>query len=180
MSAIPFLTDELRNHSFQYNSNFNEIGERSPRLEECFKVATKDLMIAVSALYVRKHFKVESKVIVMDMFDNIKREFKIILENVTWLDELAKEYYFVTIDYMSSQIAYPAELMDDRILIEYYQDYNVDESKYFETILEHGFLNFKRKLNKLRIPNNKYDWTAHSHADVATAFYESIYKFRIC
>lgn len=80
------------------------------------------LSIAAGALYVRKYFNEDARQNAQEMVGNIRTEFKQIVRNVDWMDDKTRESAYEKIDAMTTHIAYPDELLDDRKLEDFYGD----------------------------------------------------------
>ena len=52
--------------------------------------ATGSFSSPVGSMYVRKHFKEESKQAMLEMVQDIRREFDLILDELDWMDESTK------------------------------------------------------------------------------------------
>lgn len=79
------------------------------------------MSIAAGALYVRKYFNEEAKKNALEMVDDIRSEFTEILKKVPWMDEATRVNALDKAASMTSHIAYPDELLDDKKLIEFYE-----------------------------------------------------------
>lgn len=80
------------------------------------------LSIAAGALYVRKYFNEQARQNALEMVADIRAEFQDILKQVDWMDEETKKNALDKAKSMSTHIAYPDELMNDRKLEEFYGD----------------------------------------------------------
>lgn len=75
---------------------------------------------------------------------------------------------------MASHIAYPDELLDDKKLEEFYQNLELSEDNYLESILNLTLFGTEYSFSKLRKPVNKTDWLSHARPAIVNAFYSSI------
>lgn len=143
--------------------------ETRPR--ECIDIVLESLPIATSALYVRNFFKKDSRDIALEMVDVIREEFQDILKSVSWMDETTREASLEKAKKMTAHIGYPDELMDDKKLIEYYENLTVDESKFFDSMVRISQFESDKTLETLRKPVNKSDWETHANVAIVNAFY---------
>lgn len=169
-----FLTEQLRKRQLQYSTAISGKQEQEPRWKECIDLSSGSLSTGSGALYVRKYFKQNSKVAALEMVNSIKEEFEAILKTVPWMDDKTRAAALCKVKTMVTHIGYPDELMDDKKLIEFYKDINVDENQYLESILSINIFGTDRAFKKLREPVNKTDWITHSKPAVVNAFYSSI------
>lgn len=80
------------------------------------------LSISTGALYVRKYFDEDSKKKALEMVQDIREEFKKILEQLDWMDDVTKKAALEKAASMSTHIAYPDELLDNKKLEEFYEN----------------------------------------------------------
>lgn len=132
------------------------------------------LSISVGALYVRKHFREDSKRAALEMVSGIRREFEKILHEVPWMDDATREAALNKVKSMSTHIGYPDEIMDNKKLEEYYNSLEIDPNDYLKSVLSMNVFGTDYAFNKLRKPVNKTDWVTHARPAIVNAFYSSI------
>lgn len=173
-NSVKYLGEVLRKRQLQFNTAISGQEEKEPRWKECTDLTSTSLSTALSASFVRKYFKQESKKSALEMVDAIKKEFEEILKQVPWMGETTREAAMTKIKTMHTHIGHPDELMDDQKLIDFYKTVAVDEDKYLESILSIQRFDFDRDFHKLRLPVNKTDWIKHSKQAQVNAFYSSL------
>lgn len=85
VASVDYLTDDVRKKYFKFqieSSGLNENTERIPRWEECVNIVSDKLDISVGSMYVRKHFKEDKKRTILEMVNDIKKQFTKIFKNV--------------------------------------------------------------------------------------------------
>ncbi|XP_058117958.1 neprilysin-2-like [Anopheles ziemanni] len=170
-----FLTENLRKRDLEFTKVVNGKQEEQPRWKECIDVTSGRLPIAVSALYIRKYFREESKRAALDMVNDIKSEFVNILKKVDWMDDVTRESALEKVSTMVNHIGYPDELMDDGKIAEYYKNLEFQPSStYLNAILLTFKFDTTTENKRLRLPVNKTDWVDHSKSAVVNAYYNSI------
>lgn len=87
------------------------------------------MSIAAGALYVRKYFNEDARQKAVEMVTDIQTEFIDILKKVEWMDEVTRKNALDKAASMTSHIAYPDELLDDRKLEEFYSTVGLFSSK---------------------------------------------------
>lgn len=172
--SIAYSTEALRNRQLQFKSAISGQEDKEPRWKECIELTTSSLPTALSAMFVRKYFKEESKKSALEMVNAIKKEFEDILKSVQWMGEKTREAALTKIKTMHTHIGHPDELMDDQKLKDFYKAVNVDEDKYLESILSIKRFDNDRDFNKLHLPVNKTDWVKQSKQAQVNAFYSSL------
>lgn len=168
------LTDKLKKRQLEYATAIIGQQTEEPRWKECTDLVTSNFQIATAALYVRKYFNQDSKAVALEMVNSIKAVFEQILSKVSWMDEKTRKAALVKARNIVTHIGYPDELMDDKKLTEYYKKVQVDENKYFESVLSVKSFMADLVFERLRQTVNKTDWQTHSNAAVVNAAYSPI------
>lgn len=75
---------------------------------------------------------------------------------------------------MTSHIAYPDELLDDKKLEQFYEKLELTDDNYLGGILNLTLFGVEYSFSKLRKPVNKSDWVTHGRPAIVNAFYSSI------
>lgn len=108
------------------------------------------------------------------MVNGIKKEFEIILNEVTWMDPQTREAAMDKVNAMATHIGYPDEIMDNKKIESYYDDLTIDPDNYLLSVLNMNVFGTDYAFNKLRKPVNKTDWVTHARPAIVNAFYSSI------
>lgn len=127
--------------------------------------------LAVSAMYVRKHFDAVAKESALEMVTNIREEFEKILEKVPWMDEVTRDLALKKAKAIKNHIGYPDELADDAKIDEYYKDLDIITDSYMLDTLRVAKFFTDYHYAKLFEPFNKTDWREHSNVATVNAFY---------
>lgn len=75
---------------------------------------------------------------------------------------------------MTSHIAYPNELLDDRKLEKFYEGLELSADDYIGSIFNLSMFGTNFSFGRLRQPVNKTEWISHGRPAVVNAFYSSI------
>jgi membrane metallo-endopeptidase-like protein 1 len=172
--SAKYLTTALKKRQLQYSAAISGQEEQEPRWKECIDLTSTSLPTALSASYVRQHFKHDSKVNALKMVDAIKLEFENILKTVPWMSDKTRELALLKVKAMHTHIGHPDELADDYKLTEFYKPVAVDEEMYLESVLSINRFDSDREFRKLREKVNKTDWINHSKQAQVNAFYSSV------
>ncbi|KAG5889087.1 hypothetical protein JTB14_004931 [Gonioctena quinquepunctata] len=108
------------------------------------------------------------------MVDDIRAEFEDILKSVEWMDDETRMNAIDKARSMTSHIAYPDELLDNRKLEEFYDGLELDPNQYMRSILNVTLFGTRFSFKRLRQAVNKTDWVTHGRPAVVNAFYSSI------
>ncbi|KAK2585581.1 hypothetical protein KPH14_010214 [Odynerus spinipes] len=173
-ASVSYLTEGIRKRQLQYSTALSGKTEREARWKECVDIVSGSLSISVGAIYVRKYFKQDAKKNALEMVADIREEFTKILKTVDWMDDETRESALDKAASMASHIAYPDELLDDKKLEEFYENLDLTEGNYLESILNLTLFGTEYAFSKLRKPVNKSDWITHGRPAIVNAFYSSI------
>ena len=128
---------------------------------------------AVGSMYAKEYFPVESKKIAEEVVENLRNEFIIMLDELTWMDSQTKTNALKKVSQMSAHIAYPQEILDSRLINEFYKGLTLDCQSYMENILTLQKFVFEYKVKQLRKPIDKKSWKTHGGAALVNAYYSS-------
>ncbi|XP_060518791.1 neprilysin-2 isoform X1 [Cylas formicarius] len=173
-SSVSYLTEALRQRQLEYTTIVTGRTEREARWKECIDISAGSLSIASGALYVRKYFNEEARQNAKEMVADIRAEFEEILRKVDWMDQETRMNAIDKAKSMSTHIAYPDELLDDKKLEEFYEGLELDSEEYMRSILNLTLFGTRFSFKRLRQPVNKTDWITHGRPAVVNAFYSSI------
>ncbi|KFW64673.1 Membrane metallo-endopeptidase-like 1 [Pygoscelis adeliae] len=141
------------------------------RWRECVSYVNNNMENAVGAMYVRETFAGESKRMVRDLIDKIRKVFIETLDELQWMDEASKEKAREKAMAIKEQIGYPDYILEDQNekLDQEYANLNFSEHNYFENILENLRAGAQKSLKKLRERVDQDIWIIG--AAVVNAFY---------
>lgn len=153
MQCFATLGKEWRDLAQGYNKLITGQDREEPRWEQCMATLTGSLGIGLSSLYVKHHFKADSKKSVsrpapadlprttlerhqtnrsieptqaLSMVEYIHTEFLQMLSEVEWMDKKTIDQAIEKAKTISTHIGYPDELLDDDKVGDLYQ--NVSKS----------------------------------------------------
>ena len=156
----------------------NGMGSKSPRWQKCLTATAKDsrktLQTAVGAMYVKKYFRTAAKEFTEDMVTNITKEFKDMINKVGWMDEKTKLRAVEKVDLMTPNIAYAREILDDKLLDDFYDGLVLSKASYLKNYLHLKIWNRKNNAKEFRQPVDKNSWKTLMGAADINAEYNSI------
>lgn len=175
LSSVNYLPSNFRLRQLAYERITSGRAEALPRWLECVEITLSQYPIAFGALYVRKHFNAEAKVIAQEMVDNIQEEFKIMLTEITWMDERTMVGANEKADTIRSEIGFANELLQDSALVQYYATVPaVDENAYFESIRSLNIASALRNNRRLLEDVIRGEWSSHVAPAIVNAYYSSL------
>ncbi|XP_035210388.1 neprilysin-2-like, partial [Stegodyphus dumicola] len=171
--SLPLLSKEWRNLAVEQGFLTSESKEE-PRSKKCSISFTDDtLEVPLNSYFVRHYFKDESKEAVRELVEYIHRELLNTIENITWMDQIAKIYIKEKPNSMTYNIGYPKELLNDSYISDTYANLVLDRD-YFNNTLKLRKLKTDYTFSQLRKPIPKNDWVERVNvADVNAAYSKS-------
>ncbi|XP_067139630.1 neprilysin-2-like [Centruroides vittatus] len=173
--SMSILTKKWRDRAQKYTSVITGKTREEPRWEQCMGSLTGSLGVSLASLYVRNHFKQDSKKEALEMVNYVHKEFLKILEEITWMDEVTREKAKAKAGTIRSYIGYPDELLNDTKISSLYENLTtLEKDNYFSNIQKVRKWSTDYAFNQLRKPNEKGDWKKHARAAVVNAYYNAL------
>ena len=182
-SSISYLNSQALEHALEYDKVLTGKKQDVPRWERCVKPVaglSKEFLYfyegsltnAVGAMYAKKYFKLDAKKKVDDIVANIRAEFKKILDELDWMDEMTREKAHIKADKMTHHMGYAAEILDDNLINEFYKGLDLKNDSYLKNYLR--LRNFIKLYyaKEYRKKIDKADWRTHGGAAMVNAFYD--------
>lgn len=179
---IPFLTSGLLDKAFEFFKTFSGRSVRQPRWSDCVRGVSGMFSIAVSSMYVREYFRDERiKQDIGEIVLEISSEFEKLLLANDWMDEETKSKALEKLHAMSSNIAYPSELLNDTLIENYYKNLELNATNYLQSASNIDLHGKKFVCSRYHQPVNRSDWIDQSSTTFVNANYNgksnSIRKF---
>lgn len=169
-----FLNEEARDISLEFAKNITGKKADTPRWKKCVGVAAGSFSAAIGNLYVTKHFKEDAKESMLEMVKYIKKEFKTILQTISWMDEETRSRALQKLASIKDYIAYPKEIKETAKLEALYDGLKINKSTYFQNGISMSIWGTNYAWRKLREKVDKTDWKRHANPAIVNAFYSSI------
>ncbi|XP_014207872.1 neprilysin-2-like [Copidosoma floridanum] len=170
-SSVRYLNDEIREPLLTFSTTISGKTEREPRWKECVNLASIYFPVGMDALYVRKYFNEDTKKLAIEIFSDIRTQFIKILHTIDWMDNKTREAALEKAQSMTTYIAYPDELLDDKKLEKIYEKLEISSGSYFGSTLNLTLFGTESIFEMLRNPVNKSEWFSQNNIAVVNAFY---------
>jgi len=182
--AMGYLGSEANEIKLKYEKVISGKASKSPRWEKCVKSTAGldgtyfyyyegSLSNAIGSMFVKKYFAGPAKDMADNMVTNIMREFKVMLDELTWMDQDTKRDAHRKADLITPHIAYPKEILNNQLLDDFYKGLVLQKEGYLKNIITlNKFIN-AYYVSQLRTPIDKQSWKTHGGAAVVNAFYSS-------
>ncbi|XP_022251669.1 membrane metallo-endopeptidase-like 1 [Limulus polyphemus] len=174
LQSFAMLSKSWRELVQDYNTVITGKTRESPRWEKCMGTLTGSLGVALASLYVRNHFKEESKESSLEMVNYIHKEFLKILDEVDWMDDKTRERAKEKAGTIQPYIGYPDELLNVDKVADIYENLTLTSNDYFQNVQNLRVWSTDYAFGQLRKPNKKGDWKKHARAAVVNAYYNSL------
>jgi len=173
-SSLGYFTKAARKIQEDYSKELTGTTSDTPRWKECTSMASSIFSSVIGNLYVKKHFKEESKRAMDEMVRYIRAEMEDILSKIDWMDERTRARAQDKLRSMKEYIGYPDELLQVYRLEELYEGLEVNPHNYYQNGIEIGKWSTAYSWSKIREKADKTDWKRHSQPAIVNAFYSSI------
>jgi len=180
--AMSYLNEEALRIQLAYVKVLTGKAQKSPRWEKCVKSTSGldgtylyfyegSLTNAIGSMYAKKHFKPEEKEMADEMVENIRAEFKNMLDELTWMDPKTKERAQQKADQITPHIAYAKEILDDNLINEFYKGIDLRNDSYLKNIIRLKKFISAYYVKEFRNRIDKKSWKTHGGAAIVNAFY---------
>jgi len=180
--AMSYLNEEASEIQLTYNKVITGKAQKAPRWEKCVEstaglkkpnlyFSEGSLSNAVGGMYAKKHFDLGAKDITDEIVENVRLEFKKMLDELTWMDSTTKAKAHIKVDQMTPHMAYAKEILDAKLINEFYNGLELKRDSYLKNILRLKQFIYNYYIKEFRNPIDKQSWKTHGGAAIVNAFY---------
>lgn len=159
MNRVNNLGKQFAENQHEYVAEISGAKTQAPRHKVCVDYVNGNMGMAVSSLYVKRHFDSGSKQQAEIMIANIRQAFLEILNQVDWMDEETRQEAIVKAKSMLQHIGFPSWIIDPPQLDSEYQHLNFSSERYFENVIQLIQSFAKESRMKLRQQSERDKWT---------------------
>jgi len=181
-SSMIYLNEKALEIQLEYNKVITGKAQKAPRWEKCVKSTAGlgepnlyfqegSLTNAVGAMYAKKHFDLGAKDIVDEIVENVRAEFKKMLDELNWMDPTTKAKAHIKADQITPHMAYAKEILDTDLINEFYDGLELRTDSYLKNILRLKKFVYNYYIREFRNPIEKQSWKTHGGAAIVNAFY---------
>ena len=179
-SILSLMDKEVRQIQLKFSKALTGKEELSPRWETCVKATSSkfyfyegSLTNAIGSMYAKEYFPESSKRVAEEMVNSIKDEFKLMLDELEWMDAITKSAAQTKVDKMAQIIGYAREIINNTLINEFYEGLNISSTSYLQNYLD--LLNYISNyyIREFRKPIDNQSWKNRGGAAVVNAFYSS-------
>lgn len=171
--TLPLLSKDFRAAITELDKVAYGTPEESLRWDDCVALSLQMVPQIVGAMYIREYFTKESRTAVIEILQNIIKEFKGILKEVDWMDDMTKQVALEKIEHLNYFVGYADELENLTLLEQYYQGIKVkDDASFFDLTLDISKFSVDEIFNLLYEKTVKRsDWRFIQSPATVNAFY---------
>ena len=179
---VSYLDADALAIRLDYSKVLSGQGEESPRWETCVKTTAGigssylyfyegSLTNAVGSMYAQKYFPEDKKNQADEMVVNLRKEFKIMLDELEWMDAATKASANAKVDQMTPHIAYSKEILDTDLMNQFYKGLSLKSESFLTNNLKLKKFILAYYSKEFRQPIDKQSWKTHGGAAIVNAFY---------
>lgn len=149
--VAPYLSERFVNASFRFSKAMSGQKTLSPRWKRGVSALNGHMGEAVGREFVHKYFPASAKKTVEGLTLELKKAFKVRLQNVAWMTNVTKQKALDKLASFSIQVGYPKKFRD-------YTNLTVDATDLYGNILRSKAFEWEWDLGKLGKPVDKDEW----------------------
>jgi predicted metalloendopeptidase len=151
-SYAPYLSDDIAEERFGFfGSVLRGQKEQRSRADRAIVYVNSALDQAVGEIYIERFFPAASKRLVGEMFENIRSELGVRIDNLTWMSPDTKIAAQTKLAKINAKIAYPEKWRD-------YSSLTVDPDNLFSNVIALQRFNHAQSIARLGKPVDKKEW----------------------
>ncbi|KAF7996611.1 hypothetical protein HCN44_002257 [Aphidius gifuensis] len=171
-TIAPLTLQKFRDLGFQFSNKVFGLKEKTPRWKGCTGNVNSNFGMALTYVYVQRHFNDESKNQALEMLFDIRAAFDEMVSELNWMDDDTKLKAHKKLYAMRPFVGFPEWITDSIKLDKFYEGVEVIPGKLFDTFLKLSDVGVKKTLNSLRQKPDKERWI--STGTTVNAFYSAI------
>ncbi|XP_050561526.1 neprilysin-4 [Spodoptera frugiperda] len=170
-TVAPMTLREFRDLGFEFSRAVFGLQQRTPRWKSCTANVNANFGVALSYLYVKKHFDYTSRQKAIEMVEDVREAFAAAVVSLDWMDSTTRLKTLDKLKAIRNFVGFPAWLLTHEQLDKHYKHAEVVEGNLFETYLKLTFAAVKKSLESLREKPDRNRWVAT--ATTVNAFYSA-------
>ncbi|XP_058790778.1 neprilysin-2-like [Phymastichus coffea] len=169
--SASFMNERVKRIKADFSASTTGTNIQEQPWVECLEYLSKNLRLALGALYAREHFDKKSKKVAEELVHGVHKSFLGLLEKVDWMDEATKDVAKKKLRSVKEYVAYPDEFLDDEKIDTYFQDLAVHSESFLKNHLNLNLFKLNKHLEELEKLVNETDWTKIGYTAIVEAFY---------
>ncbi|XP_004926376.1 neprilysin-4 [Bombyx mori] len=170
-TVAPMTLSSFRTLGFEFSRAVFGLQQRTPRWKSCASNVNANFGVALSYLYVKKHFDQDSRQKAIEMIEDVREAFSSSVQRLRWMDAATRARTLRKLAAIRTFVGFPSWLLTHRQLDQHYQHAEVVEGSLFGTYLKLTWGAVKKSLESLREKPDRNRWVAT--ATTVNAFYSA-------
>lgn len=163
--VAPYSSQAFEQEFFNFYSRvLSGQEEMEPRWKRVINTMDSFMGGAIGKLYISRYFTAEDKADVKEIVENLKKTFRVRLENLSWMEPSTRENATELLDQMGIQIGYPDRWGD-------YSNLQVSDRSYLNNILNLSSYYYLASLQIAETPSDPDVWYLSPHS--VNAYYDT-------
>ncbi|XP_075972536.1 endothelin-converting enzyme 1-like isoform X2 [Anticarsia gemmatalis] len=170
-TMAPMTLSAFRELGFEFSRAVFGLQQRTPRWKSCTANVNSNFGVALSYLYVKRHFDQTSRQKAIEMIEDVRSAFADAVQELDWMDSTTRLKTLNKLKAIRNFVGFPAWLLTHEQLDKHYKHAEVVEGNLFETYLKLTWSAVKKSLESLREKPDRNRWVAT--ATTVNAFYSA-------
>ncbi|XP_052751264.1 neprilysin-4-like [Galleria mellonella] len=170
-TVAPMTLSSFRDLGFEFSRAVFGLQQRTPRWKSCTANVNANFGVALSYLYVKRHFDQDSRQKAIEMIEDVREAFAATVQQLDWMDTTTRLKTLNKLKAIRNFVGFPAWLLTHEQLDKHYKHAEVVEDNLFETYLKLTWAAIKKSLESLREKPDRNRWVAT--ATTVNAFYSA-------
>ncbi|KAL0839240.1 hypothetical protein ABMA28_016005 [Loxostege sticticalis] len=170
-TVAPMTLGAFRDRGFEFSRAVFGLQQRTPRWKSCTANVNANFGVAVSYLYVKRHFDTQSRQKAIEMVEDVREAFAAAVQQLDWMDTSTRLKTLNKLRAIRNFVGFPSWLLTNEQLDKHYKHAEVVEGNLFETYLKLTWAAVKKSLETLREKPDRNRWVAT--ATTVNAFYSA-------
>ncbi|XP_046465759.1 endothelin-converting enzyme 1 isoform X1 [Neodiprion pinetum] len=171
-TVAPLTLQKFRDLGFEFSQKLFGLKEKTARWKGCTGNVNSNFGMALSYLYIQRHFNEHSREKALEMLSDIKDAFDEMVAELDWMDAGTRATAHKKLAAIRPFVGFPEWITNPDRLNEFYNGAEVVDKRLFETFLKLTNIGVRKSLNSLRKEPDKNRWI--STGTTVNAFYSAI------
>ncbi|XP_026326721.1 neprilysin-4-like isoform X2 [Hyposmocoma kahamanoa] len=170
-TVAPMTLSAFRDLGFEFSKAVFGLQQRTPRWKSCTANVNANFGVALSYLYVKRHFDQTSRKKAIEMIEDVREAFAAAVDQLDWMDTTTRVKTLNKLRAIRNFVGFPSWLLTHDQLDKHYKHAEVVEGDLFETYLKLTGSAVKKSFDTLREQPDRNRWVAT--ATTVNAFYSA-------
>ncbi|XP_046737853.1 neprilysin-4-like isoform X2 [Diprion similis] len=171
-TVAPLTLQKFRDLGFEFSQKLFGLKEKTARWKGCTGNVNSNFGMALSYLYIQRHFNEHSREKALEMLSDIKEAFDEMVAELDWMDAGTRATAHKKLAAIRPFVGFPEWITNPDRLNEFYNGAEVVDKRLLETFLKLTNIGVRKSLNSLRKKPDKNRWI--STGTTVNAFYSAI------